>query len=60
MGIQNPMGSGSGLKFYPWVWVRMWFLTQINFVMGQVFAPPDPNLIHYHPYIVQLKVNDWN
>jgi hypothetical protein len=47
-GTQNP--TGSGFTFHPWVRVPVWFLTRVTFIMGRVFAPPNPNPTHCHPY----------
>jgi hypothetical protein len=42
----NLMGTwnltGLDLKFHLWVQVRVWFFSLINFIVGWIFAPPDP------------------
>jgi hypothetical protein len=45
---QNP--TGTGMNFYPWVWVRVQISTRSLFASGRVIALPDPNLTRCHPY----------
>jgi hypothetical protein len=60
----NLMGTwnlkGSGLKFYPWLCVRVWFFTRTNFIVGRVFAPiePDP-LPSLHTGAVERMLVTW-
>jgi hypothetical protein len=58
MGTRHPMGSGLGLKFHSWLRVLVRFFTRIIFVMGWIFATPDPDLTHCHPYLVSSPVID--
>jgi hypothetical protein len=39
---QNPMGTGTGMNFYPWVRVRVQISTHSLFADGRVIALPDP------------------
>jgi hypothetical protein len=43
------MGMGTGMNFYPWVWVRVRISTRSLFAGGQVIALPDPNQTCCHP-----------
>jgi hypothetical protein len=38
---QNP--TGTGMNFYPQVWVRVWISTHNLFTDGRLIALPDPN-----------------
>jgi hypothetical protein len=39
---QNPMGTGTGMNFYPRVWVRVRIFTRSLFSAGWIIALPDP------------------
>jgi hypothetical protein len=44
---RNPMGTG--MNFYPQVWVRVRISTRSLFVDGRVIILPDPNPTRCHP-----------
>jgi hypothetical protein len=46
--VRNPMGTGTGMNFYPWV--RVQISTRSLFADGRVIALPDPNPARCHSY----------
>jgi hypothetical protein len=50
---RNPTGMGTGMNFYPWVWVRVQISTHSLFAGGWVIVVPDPNPTRCHPYLLQ-------
>jgi hypothetical protein len=50
-GMTNPMGTGTGMNFYPWVRVRVQISTHSLFAGRRVIALPDPNSTRCHPLV---------
>jgi hypothetical protein len=52
---QNPIGTGTGMSFYPQV--RVQISTCNLFAGGRVIALPDPNPTCCHPYSDKRTIN---
>jgi hypothetical protein len=50
---RNP--TGTGMNFYPWVWVRVQISTLSLFAGGWVITLPNPNPTRCHPYSPWLQ-----